>query len=64
MRAPKATPAPQLNVNIRFPPPLLEQIRVLAAKDMRSINGEVIWLLTRTIEAMEAPEPSSGNGAS
>jgi hypothetical protein len=47
---------------LRLPPPLFEQLRRWAEQDMRSINGQIEWLLRdavrrRTGQDTTPPEP-------
>jgi len=34
-----------VNINTRYPPSLLEELRKLAEEHERSLNGEIIWAL-------------------
>ncbi len=40
-----------MNVRIRFPEPLHEQIKDLARRDLRSLNSEVLALIQEAIDA-------------
>jgi hypothetical protein len=40
----------EVQLNVRFPPEVLEGLRLLAAKHQRSLNGEVVWLVRVALE--------------
>jgi predicted HicB family RNase H-like nuclease len=44
------TKKPEAKLNVRFPPEMLDALRVLAAKQQRSLNGEIIWILRAYLE--------------
>ncbi|GEM_PF-3642732 len=43
----KKSSAPRIftNINVRFPPEMVEAMKELARQDTRSLNGEIIWAL-------------------
>jgi hypothetical protein len=43
-----------VNINIRFPPEVVEVMKRLAREDTRSLNGEVIWALRAFIVQRQA----------
>ncbi len=38
-----------VNINTRYPPDLLEELRKLAQEHERSLNGEIVWALRQYI---------------
>ena len=38
------------NYGIRIPPALLEELRLLAKEDARSLNSEMVWILRAYVE--------------
>lgn len=44
------TKKPEVQLNVRFPPEVLEALRLLAAKHQRSLNGEIVWLVRVALE--------------
>jgi hypothetical protein len=50
--------APVVNLNLRLPPDLHEQIVALAAQDQRSLNSEIVRLLSKAV-AREQVSPVS-----
>jgi hypothetical protein len=52
---------------LRLPPPLFDELRRWAEQDMRSINGQIEWLLRdavrrRTGREVAPPEPPPATG--
>jgi len=43
-----------VNINIRFPPEVVEVMKRLAREDTRSLNGEIIWALRAFIVQRQA----------
>ena len=39
-----------VNINTRYPPDLLEELRKLAQEHERSLNGEIVWALRQYVE--------------
>ena len=39
-----------VNINTRYPPDLLEELRKLAVAHERSLNGEIVWALRQFVE--------------
>jgi len=56
---------PKKGFLLRLPPPLLEELRRWAEQDMRSLNGQIEWLLReavrrrtgKAVPPTPAPEP-------
>jgi hypothetical protein len=58
---------------LRLPPPLLEELRRWAGQDMRSLNGQIEWLLREALrrrrggatppDAADGPAPGPPGGA-
>jgi hypothetical protein len=40
----------EVQLNVRFPPEVLEGLRRLAAEHQRSLNGEIVWLVRVAVE--------------
>ncbi len=47
------TDEPKIRVNISFPQSLIEQIKVIAKKENRSLNMQVITILQKYLEGGE-----------
>jgi hypothetical protein len=47
---------PTINLNVRFPPDVIEAMRRLARQDARSLNSEVIWALRNYIARRQEQE--------
>jgi hypothetical protein len=45
---------------LRLPPTVLEELRRWAEQDMRSINGQIEWLLRRALEQRLGRDPLAG----
>jgi predicted HicB family RNase H-like nuclease len=46
------------NLNIRLPDPLHERLKQAAARDDRSLNGEILWLLKIGLDVRDTtPDP-------
>lgn len=45
-----------MSISIRIPPTLHEQLAQRAAKDLRSLNAEIQWLLAIGLETVEQRE--------
>jgi hypothetical protein len=41
---------PEAKSTVRFPPDVLDALRLVAAKQQRSLNGEVVWILREHLE--------------
>jgi hypothetical protein len=41
---------PITQLNVRFPPEVLDALRLLAEKHQRSLNGEIVWILRAHLE--------------
>jgi hypothetical protein len=51
---------------LRLPPPLLEELRRWAEQDMRSLNGQIEWLLREALRRRQggvAPPDAAGGPA-
>lgn len=44
---------PKVKVNIAFPEPLIEKLRVIAERENRSLNMQVITILQKYVESNE-----------
>jgi hypothetical protein len=42
---------PEKRHSVRFPESLLKQIKQAAQEDHRSVNGEIVWLVQRALQA-------------
>lgn len=42
-----------VNINTRYPPDLLEELRKLAKEHERSLNGEIVWALRQYVAKPE-----------
>jgi len=47
---------------LRLPPELYEALQALAARDRRSINGEIVYILDRYVEEQGPGEVQSHSG--
>jgi hypothetical protein len=47
---------------LRLPPPLLDELRRWAEQDMRSLNGQIEWLLREAVRRRTGREPEPGPG--
>jgi hypothetical protein len=43
---------------LRLPPPLFEELRRWAEQDMRSINGQIEWLLREAVVQRTGRDPT------
>jgi len=48
---------------LRLPPPLLDELRRWAEHDMRSLNGQIEWLLRDALVRRRGKEPTAEKGA-
>jgi hypothetical protein len=48
---------------LRLPPPLLDELRRWAAHDMRSLNGQIEWLLRDALVRRLGKDPTAEKGA-
>lgn len=48
---------------LRLPPQLFEELRRWAEQDMRSINGQIEWLLRDAIVRRTGKDPSAPKGS-
>ncbi len=39
-----------VNINTRYPPDVLDELRKLAQEHERSLNGEIVWALRQYVE--------------
>lgn len=44
---------------LRLPPPLFEELRRWAEQDMRSINGQIEWLLREAVVRRTGRDPTA-----
>lgn len=44
------------NVNVRLSEELHERLAAQADRDLRSLNSEILWLLTYALDTLEASE--------
>jgi len=44
---------------LRLPPPLFEELRRWAEQDMRSINGQIEWLLREAVRRRTGSDPAA-----
>lgn len=58
---------PKKGFLLRLPPPLFDALRSWAEQDMRSINGQIEWLLREAVRrrgvTIEAPRDEGDDGA-
>ena len=45
---------------LRLPPPLFDELRRWAEQDLRSINGQIEWLLHRALQERLGRDPLAG----
>jgi hypothetical protein len=51
----KKSPTPTTSITIRIPDEIKSRIDELAAKEIRSINNEIIFLLTFALDNIQKP---------